>query len=816
MAKAGNIVVRRTPGGLRPAVRQRLPIVRQLVALVAAFCFATAPVAANICAVPGMNGTASLSGVLNSYFPGTADASAGATSISLGASAGAAQSITAGDLLLVIQMQDASIDTSNNNTYGGNDGTGTGYTSIAQAGRYEYVRATNSVSTAGGTLTFVGEGGGGLVYSYQYTAASNSNFWRKQSFQVVRVPQYVDATISGTVTATAWDGSRGGIVAIDVAGRLTFSGGTISASGLGFRGGGARSLSGGSGGASTDYRQASTNNYHAAKGEGIAGTPRYVNNNGSLLDNGVEGYPRGSVARGAPGNAGGGGSDGNPAANDQNSGGAGGGNGGSGGRGGHAWCSAGPPNCAQSGGLSGRNVSESGVDRIVMGGGGGAATTNNATGSPGSGFASSGAAGGGIVMIRAGEIAGTGTINANGADANSTVLNDGSGGGGAGGSVLLAAVRSVSGASLSINANGGNGGSNTGTGVAHGPGGGGGGGFIVRTSNVAASASVSGGVAGTTQGGGVQGASYGATNGSGGTSTLISGASIPGLSSGGECTPTITKNFATSPITPGAPSQMSITVLNNNPTTAMTALGFTDSYPSGLINTSTPSPANSCAPNGTLTAAAGGNSFALSGGTVGANATCTYSVNTTVNSSGDKTNSIAAGGISWNFGSNSHSSLTAVSATISVAPPLTIVKSSQAYLDPQNGTTNPKMIPGGFVAYTVTVANPGGITVTSDSIVIVDATPANLSLYVGNVPGGSGPVLFQDGSPSSGLTYTFTSLASTTDDVDFSNDGGSTWSYTPVPGASQVDANVTHMRIRPKGSMGPNSTFNLIFGYMIN
>jgi len=186
-----------------------------------------------------------------------------------------------------------------------------------------------------------------------------------------------------------------------------------------------------------------------------------------------------------------------------------------------------------------------------------------------------------------------------------------------------------------------------------------------------------------------------------------------------------------------------------------------------------------------------------------------------VNSSGNKTNSLTAGTISWNYGTNSQTSLANVSAIVTVLPPLTIVKSASAYSDPANGTTNPKEIPGGMVYYTVTVSNPGTYTVDNNSVIIVDATPANLQLYVNNVPGGTGPVLFQNGTPSSSLTYTFTSLASTTDDVDFSNDGGVTWTYVPTPNASGVDPNVTHMRITPKGSMAASSTFNVYFAYII-
>ena len=70
----------------------------------------------------------------------------------------------------------------------------------------------------------------------------------------------------------------------------------------------------------------------------------------------------------------------------------------------------------------------------------------------------------------------------------------------------------------------------------------------------------------------------------------------------------------------------------------------------------------------------------------------------------------------------------------------------------------------------------------------------------------SGPVAFSNGSLTSGLTYTFTSLASTTDDVAFSNDNGTTWTYTPVPNANGVDPNVTNLRINPKGTFAGDPT----------
>jgi hypothetical protein len=774
---------------------------------------AAEPVVAAICALPGRNGSASPSGIVNTYFPGTASVSAGATTISLGAASGALQGIQAGDLLLVIQMQDAQIDSRNDNRYGDgvNGGFGNGLTAINQAGRYEFVRALNAVSTSGGTLQIAGGSGGGLQYAYNNAAATASVGQRR--FQIVRVPQYDEATIAGTVSALPWNGATGGVVAIDVARRLTFAGGTVSASGLGFRGGAGRNLTGGSG-SNSDFRTLATNGANASKGEGIAGTPRYLNNFGTLLDTGIEGLPNGSYGRGAPANAGGGGTDGNPSANDQNTGGGGGANAGAGGQGGHAWCSTQPVGCAQTGGHPGAAVSGLGAQRIVMGGGGGAGTTNNNTGSPGGGFASSGAAGGGIVIVRAGEIAGFGTLSADGESANSTVGNDANGGGGAGGTILVAALRLAPGASLSTSAAGGNGGSNTGGGAAHGPGGGGGGGLVA--SNLTLSANVAGGSAGTTANGGSFGPSYGAGGGNGGAGATILGQDVPGLSSGGECTPTITKSLVTSPVPVGGTSRMEITVVNNNPTTALTALAFTDNYPSGLVNAPTPNPTRSCATAATLSAPAGGGAFAVSAGSIAAGGSCTYSVTTRVTSAGDKLNQIAAGALTGAYGSYAVASLEGTSATLIVSPPLTAVKSSQPFSDPVNGTTDPKLIPGGYVGYTITVANPASYSVDGNSIVLIDPTPANLALYVLAVPGATGPVRLVDGSPSSGLSLVYSGLASTTDDLDFSNNGGASWTYVPSPNAAGVDPAVTHIRIRPRGTMAPGSTFSLQLGYAIN
>jgi hypothetical protein len=147
-------------------------------------------------------------------------------------------------------------------------------------------------------------------------------------------------------------------------------------------------------------------------------------------------------------------------------------------------------------------------------------------------------------------------------------------------------------------------------------------------------------------------------------------------------------------------------------------------------------------------------------------------------------------------------------------PTLAVTKTSVAFSDPVS-STNPKMIPGAVSEYTITATSPSSYDVTANSISIVDVTPANTALVVSNIGGaGSGPAAFLAGS--TGLTYTFTSLASTTDDIEFSNNGGTSWTYTPVVGVNGTDPSVTTVRLRPKGTMAASSTLTFRLRYRVN
>lgn len=554
------------------------------------------------CATPtGAGAGGTLTGTINTYYPGTATANAGSTQITLGVPSGSATPISTGDLLLVIQMQDAAIDSTNTDSYG--DGvTGppaSGSTSLNSAGNYEYVKATSTLAAGvGGTVTIAGDGaGGGLLYTY--TSAAFSATQGQRTFQVIRVPQYSTATLSSTLTALKWNGSVGGVLALDVAQQLTL-GGTVDLSGFGFRGGLGRVLTGGAG-TNTDYRTLATINTDASKGEGIAGTPHFVTTQGNT---GVEGYPNGSYSRGAPGNAGGGGTDADPVANDQNAGGGGGGNGGTGGMGGDGWKATLP-----TGGFGGAAFPAS-VSRISLGGGGGAGTTNNGTSDPNTnttGINSSGGVGGGIIIIRAGAVIGAGTLQANGTDALN-VMNDAGGGGGAGGTIVVLTVSGVL-TGLTANAHGGKGGSAwltqaPGTpypGNRHGPGGGGGGGVVLVSTLPLAASNITGGANGATT---TANDSYGSSPGSALAGPIsVGNSSAPGAGSGAQCSTdlAITKTSSPNPVITGNILTYTITATNNGLSTAP-AVTVTDPLPANVTYVSATPSQGSCSQSaGTVT-----------------------------------------------------------------------------------------------------------------------------------------------------------------------------------------------------------------------
>ncbi len=140
-------------------------------------------------------------------------------------------------------------------------------------------------------------------------------------------------------------------------------------------------------------------------------------------------------------------------------------------------------------------------------------------------------------------------------------------------------------------------------------------------------------------------------------------------------------------------------------------------------------------------------------------------------------------------------------------PAITVVKTSAAYDDPVNGNTNPRLIPGADVDYTLTVTNAGGSPVDVSTTGLTDVLPAATTFYNGDIDTATAGVQNFVFTPNaSGLT-----LAAT--NITYSNNGGSTYAYTP---ASGYDASVKALKFLPQGTMAANSSFAIRYRVKIN
>jgi hypothetical protein len=125
--------------------------------------------------------------------------------------------------------------------------------------------------------------------------------------------------------------------------------------------------------------------------------------------------------------------------------------------------------------------------------------------------------------------------------------------------------------------------------------------------------------------------------------------------------PTVAMRFANDVARVGSPDRLTITLTNPN-ATALTGVAFTDSFPTNLVNASTPNAATTC--GGTVVAVPSGATLALTGGTVPAGGACTVSVDLLSTTAASYINTIAPGGVTT---ANGVSNATGASANVLVA-----------------------------------------------------------------------------------------------------------------------------------------------------
>lgn len=659
--------------------------------------------------------------IINKYAKLMADAPAGSATITVSTPGGPnglnPTTLQPGDLIMIIQMAGASIDSSDTPNFGQ-------VTNLNSAGRYEFV----TVSGTNNNVITINPPCGGLRYSYTVSGKT----------QVIRVPQYTTLTINAgaSLTAPAWDGVTGGIVVMDVEGAAVING-AIDMSGLGFRGG-ALSMAGG-GGFRVDYRT-TQQDFGAEKGEGIAGYQ---------ID--YDFAVGGRYGRGAAANGGGGGTA-------HNSGGGGGANGNNnktwngqgimdgnvtgadawkldpgyiannnaltdssgGGRGGYSYAvengnalTQGPGNDVWSGdkrrevgGMGGRPVPQDPSGRLFLGGGGGAGAQNNDSGGAGGN-------GGGMIFIRASSVSGSGQLRSNGTNGGNTrnAHRDAPGGGGAGGTIVVSAG-SLSG--ITAQANGGNGGNQSQPTApfepeSEGPGGGGGGGFIAYSGGTMTT-EVRGGVNGTTTASSL--AEFPANGATRGATGAISNSipSIPFCSTTSDLT--ITKTNNSSIIIPGQATTYTVVAMNNGPRDVF-GVEVRDLLPAVFTSSSwtcTATQGSSC-----IVSSGTGNLDTRVNLLNGGSATFLITAFPAPGATGSVTNTAVVasppGAVETNPNNNSASD----TDTLTPQADLTITKT--------NGVTS--LVPGTSTTYTIVATNNGPSTVPGAAI--VDNLPSSLT-----------------------------------------------------------------------------------------
>lgn len=459
--------------------------------------------------------------------------------------------LAAGDLLLIIQMQGA---TMNVDTYAANEFI----TSNGQFwGPYTtpngHLNDWSQYQELWGEIANYNNAGKFELAEVRSVAGANTinlmcplvnSYTVSGHVQIVRVPRFgnLNLNVNTSVIPTLWNGTTGGVLALEINGNLVFNTGSkLSASGAGFRGGVTEDFTLGAPPGNVNdigFCASHVATQGAEKGESIAG---FYTEYDAIYSRYCKSAPTNGGGGGGNHNAGGGGGSNvatgiytgkgvpNPIYNTSwnlEGAGFGGSFSSGGGRGGYSGSTIdqneltiGPNNTAwggdyrrKEGGLGGHPLTLD-ATRLFAGGGGGAGDQNNSQGG-------SGGRGGGIAFVKVyGLVSGPGIIEANGANGQNANFagsiapqasaqkygNDAAGGAGGGGSIYLSNAGALP-PTLNLTSTGGAGGNQVlSVGFfasnpimeADGPGGGGGGGLI-SISNGTPTQLITGGLSGTT------------------------------------------------------------------------------------------------------------------------------------------------------------------------------------------------------------------------------------------------------------------------------------------------------------------------------
>ncbi len=249
--------------------------------------------------------------------------------------------------------------------------------------------------------------------------------------------------------------------------------------------------------------------------------------------------------------------------------------------------------------------------------------------------------------------------------------------------------------------------------------------------------------------------------------------------------PVIIKAFGAASIPLNGSTSLSFTIQNNNATSALSSISFTDTLPAGLV-ISTPSGLSGTCGGGTITATQGTSVINLLGGTLASSSSCNFAVNVKGTAAGTQNNT--TGNVTSTEGGTGGTA----SASIAVVAPPSIAKAFGAANVPLNGTTS----------LTLTITNPAANTVAETGVAFADALPAGIVVATPNglantcggvvtAVAGSGNVSLAGGTVATSSNCTLTVNVTGTVTGNYTNTTGAVTSTNGGTGAASNTANLT-------------------------
>jgi uncharacterized repeat protein (TIGR01451 family) len=198
--------------------------------------------------------------------------------------------------------------------------------------------------------------------------------------------------------------------------------------------------------------------------------------------------------------------------------------------------------------------------------------------------------------------------------------------------------------------------------------------------------------------------------------------------------PTTVKSFSSATIAINGATNMTITLTNPN-ATFVSGATFTDTYPSGMINTAAAPSSNTC--GGTVTMTNGGNSLVLFNGIIPASGSCSIVVPITATAAGAYTNNTGAVTTASTLPGS------AASATLTVLAPPIVVKDFSPNTVLINGAVN----------MTIMLTNPNTTAITGAAF--TDTYPSTNMKNTASTPSSNtcgGTVIMTNGGSSLSLS----------------------------------------------------------------